>query len=172
MGSASISRRAREEIAGFFDGLDLVGPGLVHLSEWRPVSAPETGCRPTPESPESRDAGRAGTTRPVRATGHETGFAAGPEQPGASVPPVPTTLSAATGRRRPGGRRARRSFPLTLAAAAGMLLTLSGCHSDQNVSRAYECSKDKEYQQSSTACHSSPSSRAPGVARVQVSPPG
>ena len=80
-----------------------------------------------------------------------------------------TTLSA-TRRRRPGGRRAR--CPLTLAAAAGLLLVLSGCHSDQNVSRAYECSKDKEYQESSTACHTSQASHAPGVARIQGGPPG
>jgi O-methyltransferase involved in polyketide biosynthesis len=39
MGAASISLRTREEIAGFFDGLDLVEPGLVHLPEWRAVSA-------------------------------------------------------------------------------------------------------------------------------------
>jgi hypothetical protein len=40
MGAASISLRTREEIAGFFAGLDLVEPGLVHLPEWRAVSAP------------------------------------------------------------------------------------------------------------------------------------
>jgi hypothetical protein len=52
-----------------------------------------------------------------------------------------------------------------------MLLALSGCHSDQNVSRAYECSKDREYQASSTACHTSHASQAPGVARVQATTP-
>ena len=40
MGTASITLRTREEIAGFFDGLDLVEPGLVHLPAWRAVSAP------------------------------------------------------------------------------------------------------------------------------------
>jgi hypothetical protein len=40
MGSASISLRTREEIAGFFDGLNLVDPGLVPLPEWRTVSTP------------------------------------------------------------------------------------------------------------------------------------
>jgi hypothetical protein len=28
--------RSREEIIRFFDGFDLVEPGLVHLPEWRP----------------------------------------------------------------------------------------------------------------------------------------
>ena len=28
--------RSREQIARFFDGLDLVEPGLVYLPEWRP----------------------------------------------------------------------------------------------------------------------------------------
>jgi hypothetical protein len=87
------------------------------------------------------------------------------------VPPVLTAVSAAR-RRRPGGRRARRGRPLILAAAAGMLLALPGCHSDQNVSRAYECSKGREYQEPSTACQGSQASHAPGVARVQASPPG
>jgi hypothetical protein len=85
------------------------------------------------------------------------------------VPPVPTIVSAAR-RRRPGGRRARRRA-LIPAAAAGMLLALAGCHSDQNVSRAYECSKDREYQEPSPACHTSHASQAPGVARVQASTP-
>jgi hypothetical protein len=40
MGPASISLRTRDEITGFFEGLDLVEPGLVHLPEWRAVSAP------------------------------------------------------------------------------------------------------------------------------------
>jgi hypothetical protein len=87
------------------------------------------------------------------------------------VPPVQTTVPAARGRR-PAARRAGRSLPLMLAAAAGLLVALPGCHSDQSVSRAYECSKGREYQESSTACHSSQTSHAPGVARVQATPPG
>ena len=32
--------RSREEITRFFDGLDLVQPGVVFLPEWRPDSVP------------------------------------------------------------------------------------------------------------------------------------
>jgi len=32
--------RSREEIAGYFDGLDLVDPGLVSVPHWRPVIEP------------------------------------------------------------------------------------------------------------------------------------
>jgi hypothetical protein len=76
------------------------------------------------------------------------------------VPPVPSTPPAA-----------RRGVPLLLAAAAGLVTALSGCHSDQNVSRAYECSRGKEYQESSS-CPTGHTSHAPGAARVQASPPG
>jgi S-adenosyl methyltransferase len=34
-----ITMRSREEILGFFDGLDLVDPGLVRAQEWRPAPA-------------------------------------------------------------------------------------------------------------------------------------
>ncbi|MFS4095449.1 SAM-dependent methyltransferase [Streptomyces sp. AF1A] len=34
-----ITARSRDEIASFLDGLDLVGPGLVPCSQWRPESA-------------------------------------------------------------------------------------------------------------------------------------
>ncbi|MGW3111495.1 SAM-dependent methyltransferase [Streptomyces sp. NPDC001091] len=33
--------RSREEIARFFDGFELVEPGLVHPPQWRPQAAPE-----------------------------------------------------------------------------------------------------------------------------------
>ncbi|MBV1946741.1 SAM-dependent methyltransferase [Streptomyces sp. BV129] len=33
--------RSREEIARFFDGFELVEPGLVHPPQWRPEAAPE-----------------------------------------------------------------------------------------------------------------------------------
>jgi hypothetical protein len=33
--------RPREVVTGFFDGLDLVEPGVVKVTEWRPVSAVE-----------------------------------------------------------------------------------------------------------------------------------
>ncbi|REF00597.1 SAM-dependent methyltransferase [Thermomonospora umbrina] len=35
--------RSREQIAGYFDGLDLVDPGLVHPTEWRPGSYGDCG---------------------------------------------------------------------------------------------------------------------------------
>jgi hypothetical protein len=34
--SASVTPRSRDEVIRFFDGLDLVDPGLVDASEWRP----------------------------------------------------------------------------------------------------------------------------------------
>lgn len=33
--------RARDVIAGFFDGLDLLEPGVVKVTQWRPESAVE-----------------------------------------------------------------------------------------------------------------------------------
>jgi hypothetical protein len=50
----------------------------------------------------------------------------------------------ATGRLGPGARRAR--WLVRLIVAAAVALVLSGCQSDRNVSRAYECSKEREYQ--------------------------
>jgi hypothetical protein len=50
----------------------------------------------------------------------------------------------AAGRQGPGARRARWLVRLILAAAVA--LVLAGCQSDRNVSRAYECSKEREYQ--------------------------
>ncbi len=35
--------RSREEVARFFEGTDLVEPGLVRLEEWRPDTAPDDG---------------------------------------------------------------------------------------------------------------------------------
>ena len=40
MGSTQLTMRTREEIARYFDGLDLVEPGLVSLPHWRPVTEP------------------------------------------------------------------------------------------------------------------------------------
>jgi hypothetical protein len=34
-----VTLRARAEVARFFDGLDLVEPGLVQLHRWRPFPA-------------------------------------------------------------------------------------------------------------------------------------
>jgi len=36
-----VTFRDRVAVAGFFDGLDLVEPGLVQASKWRPVSEAE-----------------------------------------------------------------------------------------------------------------------------------
>ncbi len=33
--------RSRAQVARFFDGLDLVEPGAVQISKWRPRSEPE-----------------------------------------------------------------------------------------------------------------------------------
>ena len=41
MGPIRLTRRSREEIAGYFDGLDLVEPGLVLMPEWRAQPDPE-----------------------------------------------------------------------------------------------------------------------------------
>jgi S-adenosyl methyltransferase len=40
MGPARLTMRSREQIAGFFDGLDLVEPGLVPLPQWRALFDP------------------------------------------------------------------------------------------------------------------------------------
>jgi len=36
MGSTPVTRRSREQVAGFFSGLDLVEPGVVQTHRWRP----------------------------------------------------------------------------------------------------------------------------------------
>ncbi len=36
MGGTQVKARSHQEIARFFDGLDMVGPGLVQLHRWRP----------------------------------------------------------------------------------------------------------------------------------------
>jgi S-adenosyl methyltransferase len=42
--SASITLRAREQVARFFDGLGLVAPGLVPLSQWWPEDQVDAGA--------------------------------------------------------------------------------------------------------------------------------
>jgi hypothetical protein len=39
-GAAPYHLRSPEELAGFFDGLDLMEPGVVSISRWRPEAAP------------------------------------------------------------------------------------------------------------------------------------
>jgi S-adenosyl methyltransferase len=39
---AKITFRSREQVLGFFDGLELVEPGLVRAPEWRPDSPEDT----------------------------------------------------------------------------------------------------------------------------------
>ena len=41
MGSARFTPRTGEQIARFFDGLDLLEPGVVSCSRWRPDPTPE-----------------------------------------------------------------------------------------------------------------------------------
>lgn len=36
-----------EQIQGFFDGLDMLDPGLVSISQWRPDPAQVGAVRPT-----------------------------------------------------------------------------------------------------------------------------
>jgi len=40
------TRRSREQVGRFFDGLELVEPGLVQLADWRPAP----GDEPAPTS--------------------------------------------------------------------------------------------------------------------------
>lgn len=57
--STPIHMRSREEILPFFAGFDLLEPGLVFLSQWRPESPEEVGDRP------ERFSGFAGVGRKV-----------------------------------------------------------------------------------------------------------
>jgi O-methyltransferase involved in polyketide biosynthesis len=41
--SASISARGRDEVARFFDDLEMIGPGLVDLPQWWPSERPDSG---------------------------------------------------------------------------------------------------------------------------------
>jgi hypothetical protein len=41
MGPVRQTRRSREEIGAYFDGLDLVDPGLVLMPEWRALAHPK-----------------------------------------------------------------------------------------------------------------------------------
>ena len=44
--SASIHMRSREQILTFFDGFDLVNPGLAYVSQWRPDSPADVPADP------------------------------------------------------------------------------------------------------------------------------
>ncbi len=41
--SAPINPRRHDEVARFFDGLEMIGPGLVNLTEWWDAAAPDAG---------------------------------------------------------------------------------------------------------------------------------
>jgi hypothetical protein len=43
----SITLRTRADVAGFFDGLDLVDPGVVPASKWWPVNETEAAAPAT-----------------------------------------------------------------------------------------------------------------------------
>jgi hypothetical protein len=45
MGSTPVARRSREEVGGFFAGLDLVEPGVVQVHRWRPGAGDLSGGR-------------------------------------------------------------------------------------------------------------------------------
>jgi hypothetical protein len=47
VGTPQLTLRSPEQIARFFDGLDLLEPGMVPCSQWRPDISPQTG-RPPP----------------------------------------------------------------------------------------------------------------------------
>ena len=42
--SASLTLRTRDQVARFFDGLELIGPGLVPLSQWWPADEVDAGA--------------------------------------------------------------------------------------------------------------------------------
>jgi hypothetical protein len=60
--SATITPRSRDEVIRFFDGLDLVEPGVVHASEWRP-HLPSGELPLMPDSGPSRTLGYGGVGR-------------------------------------------------------------------------------------------------------------
>jgi hypothetical protein len=86
---------------------------------------------------------RGGATRTSAATHREVAASLTCGCFRASVPPVQMPMPAA-GRAGPGARRARWLAGLIVPAAVA--LVLSGCQSERNVSRAYDCSKEREYQ--------------------------
>jgi trans-aconitate methyltransferase len=47
MTSMELTMRSREQVARFFDGMDLVEPGLVRLDEWRPGPADDDARKAT-----------------------------------------------------------------------------------------------------------------------------
>ena len=47
-GGTPIRARTRQEIIGFFDGMELLDPGVVQLPDWRPDSVADIGSRSTP----------------------------------------------------------------------------------------------------------------------------
>jgi hypothetical protein len=48
-GTPKLTQRSPEQIARFFDGLDLLPPGVVSCSRWRPDSTGPTGPADPPE---------------------------------------------------------------------------------------------------------------------------
>ena len=46
VGSPSMTLRTPQQIARFFDGLELLPPGVVSCSRWRPASARAASCPP------------------------------------------------------------------------------------------------------------------------------
>jgi hypothetical protein len=50
-GTPKLTQRSPEQIARFFDGLDLLDPGVVSCSRWRPDPDPKSGA-PAADPPE------------------------------------------------------------------------------------------------------------------------
>jgi hypothetical protein len=40
-----VTPRSHDQVTGFFDGLDLIEPGVVPIQEWRPDSEEEAAAR-------------------------------------------------------------------------------------------------------------------------------
>lgn len=41
--SATIGARSHDEVARFFDGMEMIGPGLVNLPQWWPAEEEDSG---------------------------------------------------------------------------------------------------------------------------------
>jgi hypothetical protein len=57
-GAAPYRTRSVEQVAGYFDGLELIAPGVVNVADWRPDPAAARG----PEIPQVGAVGRKGMT--------------------------------------------------------------------------------------------------------------
>ena len=63
MGPTRLTPRPRAQIAAYFDGLDMVEPGLVGMPEWRGEATPRSSSTRSPASAASRSAADQATGR-------------------------------------------------------------------------------------------------------------